>query len=676
MSIDILGRPVTKIAVIGSGQIGPDIALHFSKVFAPLGVPVVVVDISEDALAGGEKKLSKKVDRGIESGAFTAEGGAAMKENVTFTSDYDAISGADLVVEAATEDRELKGRIFSQVAGLVADGAVLASNSSHLEPEAIFEPLSDRSRTLVVHYFFPAERNPIVEVVPGADSDPALARAVSEFYETIGKVPIEVGSRYGYAIDPIFEGLFLAAALLAEEGVATTREIDAVACEALGYTVGPFTAMNLTGGNPITNVGLDHYTTKIHSWFRSPQILKDAVAAGSAWETPKRGETVEVEDAKRTAITEALRGAYFGIAGEIVDSGISNVADLDMAVEVALDMNAPFRLMNRLGVDEALRLVEAYAARNDGFPVPACIREQAAAGTPFAIPTVLRRDEGDVAVLTIRRPKALNALNADAFDQIAAHCRAISKDPTVVGAVITGFGRKAFVSGADVNFLAKIDSTAMGEATSWSSHEALLAVENCGKPVVCAMNGLAFGGGNELAMACSARIAAAGQRVFAAQPEPNLGIIPGAGATQRLPRWIGVEKAAEMLRTGRPISSAEAKSLGLIAEEVEGSNRDLLDRAVAMVRGAASGDAPLPGIERGPIQVPESLPDISIGHLSTAVDALVVRAIAEGCRMPLEDGLKFEAKMFGEVCGTQDFRIGVTNFLENGPRSKAQFVNA
>jgi len=675
MSFSILDRKVTKIAVIGSGQIGPDIALHFSKVFAPHGVPVVVVDISADALAAGRRKLDRKIEKGIEGGAFTAEGGAAMKANVTFTADYDLVRGADLVVEAATEDQALKGRIFRQVAGLVSKGAVLASNSSHLEPEAIFAPLEDRSRALVVHYFFPAERNPVVEVVAGRDTDPALAAAVADFYEAIGKVPIRVGSRYGYAIDPIFEGLFLAAALLVEGDVATSREVDAIACEALGYTVGPFTAMNLTGGNPITNVGLDHYTAKIGPWFRSPSSLKEAVASGIAWDTPKRGEKVEVPEAKRRAITDALRGAYLGIAGEIVDSGISNVADLDMAVELALDMHAPFRLANTLGVTEALRLVEKYAAAHRGFPVPAVLREQAARGVPFPIPTVLRRDEGNVAVLTIRRPKALNALNADAFEQIAAHFRAIAEEKDTVGAVITGFGVKAFISGADVKFLAAIDSPAMGERTSWSSHEALLAVEECGKPVVCAMNGLAFGGGNELAMACTARIARRGLDPLAGQPEPNLGIIPGAGATQRLPRWIGVEEASKLLRTGRAISADRAEELGLIAEQVDGSNRELVARAVAMVRGASSGRSPLPGIARGPIEVPERLPDLDLRHLSRAVDAILVRAILDGCRKPLREGLRLEARLFGEVCGTKDFRIGVANFLENGPRSKAQFLN-
>ncbi|MGE3966345.1 MAG: enoyl-CoA hydratase/isomerase family protein, partial [Planctomycetota bacterium] len=229
-----------------------------------------------------------------------------------------------------------------------------------------------------------------------------------------------------------------------------------------------------------------------------------------------------------------------------------------------------------------------------------------------------------------------------------------------------------FVSGADVNFLAAITSAAEGERTSLGSQRTLNVIESLRKPVVCAMNGFAFGGGNELAMACHARLARKGLKVLAAQPEPNLGIIPGAGATQRLPRWIGVERAAELLRTTRSISSAEACSLGLVAREVEG---DLVAAAVQMVRDAASGRTPLKAIETGPLAVPAELPRVDIGHRSRAVDAILCRAILEGCRLPLTAGLAFEAKMFGAVCATRDMRIGVSNFIEKGPRSPAEFVH-
>ena len=674
--IDILGKPVQRIGVIGSGQIGPDIALHFSKVFSPASVPVVVVDISEDALEKGRQKLDKKVNRGVESGAFRAEQGEKMKSGVLFTSDYSQLSGCDLIVEAATEDKALKGKIFSQVQELVSKDAVLCSNSSHLEPEVIFENISNPERTMVVHYFFPAERNPIVEIVPGEQTSAELANDMMGFYEAIGKIPIQVKSRYGYAIDPVFEGMFLAAALLVEQGIASSKEVDQVACDVLDYTVGPFTAMNLTGGNPITAVGLDNYNEKIHTWYRTPEILRKAVADNTPWEVPARGERVEVPEQTFSAVRDALLGAYFGIVGEIVDSGISNVADMDMAVETALDVKAPFRLMNSLGVSESLRLAQKYAADHPGFPVPKCLQEQVSQNAPFPIPLVLRQDHGSIAHVIVRRPRHLNALNNEAFNQIEEHFNTISADESIEAVLLTGFGIKAFVSGADVGFLAKIDSAQMGEATSKGSQASVQSIEDCPKPVICALNGLAFGGGNEIAMACDVRIARAGIKVLVGQPEVNLGIIPGAGGTQRLPRWVGVEKAAELMRTGRPISSAEAVSIGLISEEVPGDPRALRRRATELLNGALRGEAPFKGIETGPLQTPDELPSVDLGHLSIEVDRILQKTIIEGCRLPLRDGIALEARYFGEVCSTEDMRIGVSNFLENGPRTPARFANS
>lgn len=668
------GRTIEKVAVIGSGQIGPDIALYFTKVLSPHGVPTVVVDVSEEALARGRAKLEKKVGRGVDTGAFTEAQRDAMLAHVSFTSDYGAIEGAGFVLEAATESPEIKRRIFAQVEALVPEHAVLASNSSHLEPEVIFAEARRPQQGLVAHYFFPAERNPIVEIVRGEATDPEVAEWVRSFYEEIGKIPIAVRSRYGYAIDPVFEGLFLASALLAEEGVATTKQIDHVAREALGMTVGSFTAMNLTGGNPITAVGLDHYHEKLHPWFRTPRILREKLESGEPWDVPARGEEVEVEESVARRITDALRGAYFGLCGEIIDAGLVDLADFDMAVELALDMKPPFRFMNELGTAEALSLVRRYAESAPGFPVPRCLIEHGERNEPFTIPTVLRRDVDGVAVLTIRRPKVLNALDEGVYDELRAHFEAIRDDAGVRALVITGFGRKAFVSGADVRFLARIETREQGEATSRKSNEVMSLLENLGKPSVCAMNGLAFGGGNELAMACTMRIARKGLALLAAQPEPKLGIIPGAGGTQRLPRLIGIEPAAELLRTGRPISSARALELGLISEEVEG---DRVERAVELARGLAEGNVQAPPKPRGPLpDVPERLPDVDLGHLSRKVDEILCRAILEGARKTLEEGIEVEIRCFGEVCTTRDMRIGVQTFLEKGPKAKAPFVHA
>lgn len=136
---------------------------------------------------------------------------------------------------------------------------------------------------------------------------------------------------------------------------------------------------------------------------------------------------------------------------------------------------------------------------------------------------------------------------------------------------------------------------------------------------------------------------------------------------------VGFEHASRLLRTGRPISGAEAVEIGLVREEVEG---DLVAAAVSLVRKAAAGEVELNKTPSEPMSdVPESLPEVELGHLSTAVDAVIQRAILEGAKLPLADGLALEAKLFGEVVNLEDMKIGIDNFMTKGPRSKAEFVH-
>ena len=673
MAWEIFGQSISKVGVIGSGNIGPDIALYFSKILHRHAVPVLVIDIAEEALKSGEVRVKRKLSRGIKTGAFQQDEVDSMTANLSWTSDYSQLRGADLVIEAATENISIKRKIFSELEKICSETAILASNSSHMEPELIFEEARSKERCLVIHYFFPAERNIVVEIVPGKETSPEIEDFLMKFYEQIGKAPIRVKSRYGYAIDPIFEGIFLASALLVEKGLGTVKQVDAMAQKALGLAVGPFTAMNLTGGNPIIQHGVKEMHDKIMPWFHSPNILDSQIISGKPWDTPRRGEEVKYKEKAYKTVSDQVRGAYFGLVCEILDSGISNIADLEMAVESALVMNPAFQMMNKIGIDKALELVEAYAREWPDFIVPEVLVKQAKLGKPWDIPLVLREDRDDVALVTIRRPNTLNALNAAIISQLKTIFTEIKKDRRIKGAVLTGFGAKAFVSGADINELARLKTPEEGEALSLKGQETLNLIENLGKPVICAMNGLAFGGGNELAMACTARIAKKGLGVLCGQPEPKLGIIPGYGGTQRLPRIIGLSNAWSILRTGNPVSSEEALKIGLIQEEVED---DIREAGIAFARKVISGEIKIPPIKKEPIEIPESLPDVDIGHLSRKTDEILQKAILEGARMTLDEGLKHEAKTFGECLETKDMRIGMESFIKYGPKRNAEFAHS
>ena len=662
---------INKLSVIGAGQIGPDICLHFAKVFVQHNVQFVIIDISPEALANAKAKIEKKISKGVETGAFKAYIAEMMNKSITYSSDYNLIKGSRIVLEAATEDGRIKDLIFKQVEALTDDSCLFLSNSSHMQPEVIFRNITNKKRCLVTHYFFPADRNPVVEVVPGKDTNPQITADLLGFYEAIGKVPIEVGSSYGYAIDPIFEGLCELAILCLEKGYGTIKEIDKIAQTTLKQGVGPFTALNLTGGNPITNHGLEEMRETHIAWFRSPKTLQEATANKTLWDTAKRGEEVTVSPEKAEVLRKQFLGGYFALCCYIIDLGITNVNDLDMAAEIALVVASPFTLMNKIGINESHTLVKDWCKEHTEFPFPKSL-DKAKADGGWKVSRIVAKKQENVAVLTIRRPQVLNALNLDVLTNLKEEISKAENDSNIAAIVITGFGTKAFVSGADINMLAALKTPEEGYDNSHTFQQLINTIEDCKKPTVCALNGFAFGGGNELAITCTARVAKKGLPVVACQPEANLGFIPGSGGTQRLPRLVGVDVAAEILRTARPVSGKEALEIGLIDKEIDG---DLVEGAVEYAKKLAKGEIQPRKFSTNGTHENLAPKEINIGHLSKKIDHIMNKAIYDGIKLPLNEALELESKLFGECILTDDMKIGLDNFLTNGPRAKAEFIH-
>lgn len=671
MAYNFKSFSVSKIAVIGAGQIGPDIALHFAKSLSAFGVSVICLDISPEALEKAKAKAYKKIQKGLDSGAFKPEQAEKIKNAITFSSDYSNVKGSQLVVEAATEDENIKDKIFKQVETLTDEACIYLSNSSHMQPEVIFRNIKNKARCLVAHYFFPAEINPAIEIIPGKDSDASITNLLLGFYENIGKVPVKVKSSYGYAVDPVFEGICQTAILCLEKGWGNEKEIDKAAVKALGLGVGPFTALNLTGGNPITAHGLDEMGKLVMPWFKTPDALHNKVKNKELWNTAQRGEIVELSPEKEEKLVNEFRGAYFALTSYIYDIGIIDINDFNMVCEISLVMKAPFAYMNSIGIDKSYDLVKSFCNQHTSFPFPK-ILEKAKSEKGWKLSDIVTTAQNNVLTITIRRPKVLNALNLEVLKQIQSALEKVKNDTTINSIVITGFGTKAFVSGADLNMLAALKTPQEGYENSRTFQSVLDYIENYSKPIVCAMNGFAFGGGNELAMSCTTRICKKGLPVLVSQPEVNLGFIPGAGGTQRLPRIVGVEKAAEILRTARNVSAKEAEEIGLVHTTVEGN---LVDEAIALANKIASGEIKVKPISKEPISSNGNPKQIEIGHLSKKIDEIMIKAIYEGSRLSLKEGLDLESRMFGECLNTEDMKIGLENFKTNGPKAKANFIH-
>ncbi len=656
MPFSFAGRTLRRAGVVGSGRIGPGIALFLSRELGPLGVPVFVTDVSRAALDEGRAQVARRLLKAVDRGLISSDGARSAANNIKFTLDISCLIECDLVIEAVTEDPRAKADLFHEMERLVNPQAVLASNSSHLEPERIFQKVRRPERTVVLHHFFPADTNPLVEVVPGPQT--RVTDWCLRLYEKLGKVPIRAGGRYGYAVNPIFEGLFLAALLEAEKGVPTPA-VDAIACRTLGMSAGPFTTVNLARATGLRRTGLMESGRKIMPWFRSTPMLDRKAASGERWETADAGDTVSYSDAMFKRISAALMGAYLGLACEAVESGQADPGDLEIAIETGLAMKPPFELMNELGPWKTRELIEAYARENPGFKIPKRFG-------PWSLSHIRRTDIGDVAVITLKRPTKTNALTQDTYRQLDRAFAAVRDDPQIRAAVLTGFGNRAFCCGIDPATLAGLRTPLDARRLSSEGSAALSRIAGAGKPVVCALNGPAAGAGCDLAYACSARIARKDMPAPFTHHEVLMGIIPGTGATQRLPRLIDFAIAWRVLRTGGSIYITDALRCGLILEEVEG---DLVERAAELARALR----PVPPPDVRPHPPP---PDVDLGRLSRKVDEILRKAILQGTEMPLEKALAFETDCFAEVFATRDCRIGLDNYLRTRLREHPLFVHA
>jgi enoyl-CoA hydratase/carnithine racemase len=266
-------------------------------------------------------------------------------------------------------------------------------------------------------------------------------------------------------------------------------------------------------------------------------------------------------------------------------------------------------------------------------PVSAASTQGELSAPSLVLKNVLYEKRGDIAYVTVNRPKVLNALNTPTWADLRTAFEAARDDVEIRGVILTGAGDKAFIAGADISELAKVTAYE-AEQSSRFGQEVLDLIENLGKPVVAAINGFALGGGCETAMACTIRIAVESAKF--GQPEVKLGLVPGGGGTQRLPRLVGKGRALQLILSGKMISAQEAYRIGLVNEVVPAA--DLIPHAEEILKQIAAN---------APIAV-----------------KLALEATHKGMETNQDQGLRLEASYFGLCAATEDKKEGTTAFLE------------
>jgi enoyl-CoA hydratase/3-hydroxyacyl-CoA dehydrogenase len=617
---------IQTVTVVGAGNMGSGIA----QAFASGGFKVTLNDVSAEAVAKGLERIRKPLEKRVAEGKMPQAELDGLMGRLAAQPDLKlAVADADLVVEAVFEDLKVKTDLFAKLDGLAPAKTLLATNTSSFYVQQMAAATKRPDRVVGLHFFFPAAVNKLLEVVKGPQTSPASADAAFAAGKKAGKSCIATADAPGFAVNRFFVPWINEACRLLDEGVAAIPTIEAAAKEAFGITMGPFELMNVTGV-PISLHAQGTLHKELGAFYEPASGLKAQVDKKANWDLAG-----PVEDAKKPLVAARLRGVVFGIACHLVDAKVCSIRDTDKGATIGLRWAAgPFAMMNRMGPKQALAEVKAVAKSwASAFPVPASLELHARDDKPWHLPTVTLEllEQGQVALVTFDRPEALNALNATVLRDLDAVLADVeTAKPRAV--LVTGEG-KAFIAGADIPTMRALDAAGAKDYTALGNRVLdRLAALPC--PALMAINGFALGGGLELALAGD--LLYASEKAQLGLPEVGLGIHPGFGGTQRLPRRIGLGAAKELTYTGRTVGAKEALALGLVDGVL--APDQLLDHCLAVARTIAA-KAPL-----------------AVAGAKTSID--------RGTETDLAAGLRVEQESVALLFATKDKDEGMDAFLQ------------
>ena len=647
-------RPLPRSAVVvGAGTIGPDIGYYLKSALPDL--KLYLLDVSQAALDRAMQRFAEYTEKAVARRKMSAGEAEMVRANVHATTDYAVARDADWAIEAATEDVALKRKIFAQLETVMRPDAWITSNTSSLPAARIFSALRHKNRATVTHFFAPAWRNPVVEVIDTPAHDRAVLEDLRWLFCTTGKVPLVTADVPCFMLDRVFDNWCNEAAHLLDR--ASAAEIDSTAAEFVH--AGPFYVLNLAHGNPIIIETNTLQADEEGEHYRPAPIFRTA----GIWSTVSPGKTVPVAPETAAAIRDRLLGILISQSGDILDRNIGGAADLELGCRLALGFKSgPLELMGKPGAAEVARIGKRLVEERPGLPLP----QRAPADYQNFHRSVLVDDARGVKIITIRRPEALNALHDELTDEILAVIRQFETDAAVRGFVIAGYGPRAFSAGADIGRFPKMLGDAQAAAQyARDCSRLLLHIDRMTKPVVAALNGMALGGGLELALRCHGAVAM--RNASLQLPEILLGIVPGLGAMvvpyRRWPKAATTFHA--MMRRAERVPAKTALEIGIVDR--------LSDDYAAMIESAIERVHTLAGHLQAPADgaiVIEPPPPIEAAaasgqKLSVEVTRILERAIVDAAAAPtFNAALEIGYRAFGLSACTAAAREGIDAFLQ------------
>ena len=662
-----MAERIKTITVVGAGTMGHGIA----EVAAAAGFQVWLADISQEILNKALERIRWSLGKLYEKGQLRETPDEVMARIRTVVSinpdgSYSeefarVLRETDFMIEAIPERLDWKQQLFAFADKHAPEHAILATNTSSLPITEIAAATKRPDRVVGMHFFNPPPLMPLVEVIKGRETSDETVRITVELARRMGKQPVVVKKDVpGFIVNRILARIMNEACWTVARGEASIVEVDAALKYKLGLPMGAFELADYSGIDvfyyvfkAMTERGFKaHPCPLFEEKFQRKEL---GVKTGKGfYEYPEPGKYVRPSIPREAAEkVDPVKILAPGVneAAYLLREDIASKEDIDKAVVLGLGFpKGIFRMADEIGIDTIVKALEELKAKTgwEEYEPDPLLRQMVKEGRlgvktgkgfyeygkveEKKLKTLIVRIQPPVAWVVLNRPDKLNAISVEMLRELSNVLDELEEDERVRVLILTGEGR-AFSAGADVqSFIGITPVKAM--IYSRKFQEVLFKLEYYTKPVIAALNGYTLGGGLELAMAADFRIAS--ETAMLGQPEINLGFIPGAGGTQRLPRLVGRSRAKELIYTGEMIPAQEAARIGLVDRVVPPERLEQEARQLAMKLA-----------EKPPLAL-----------------MAAKYAIQMGLETNIWTGMALESSLFGLLFSTDDVAEGVAAFLE------------
>ncbi len=655
---------IKKVAVIGSGLMGHGIA----EVFALSGFEVRIEDAFPEALEKAKASIGKSVEKLVKSGRIDQQKGKDTIARISYFSQMEpTVKDADFIIEAVPEIMELKKEVFSGIDKFARPDAIVASNTSNIKISSLAENMKHPENVVGMHFFNPPVVLKLVEVIKGEKTSQKVFDETFELSRKIGKTPIRVlKDSAGFVVNRINAPESLFFCLVLDQNVAKPEEVDTFA-RGQGLPMGPYELMDYVGIDTVVH-SLDYYAQELSpeygkcKAFRTMYESKNlGLKTGKGFYTWKEGHA-EIPKASPTEKLELMDvlAVELNEAVKIIEEKIALPADIEIGVK--LGMNRPFgpiSVAEGLTNAEVKKKLETLAAKygtvvfepaesikkgklKEIISIKSFDQDGKKPATAPEVPAGSSSSSGDQVVIMEKLPGKVarisinntknNLLSSEVLSDLEKNILALWNDHDVNVIIVTGKG-PVFSAGAQLSqfFPGSMDfmeHSRKGERT-------FRLLSEIPKITIAEMKGYTLGGGFELSLACDLRVGT--EDVQIGFPEVTLGLVPGWGGTQRLPRLLGTSRASYLILTGTRFSGKEAFDMGIVNRlfPKEHVDEETLKFAEELAQKAAPTAA-----------------------------ALAKRLINKGSEVPMDAGLEMESIAMGLLYGTDDLKEGISAFLQ------------